>query len=212
MRTSNKTVSVGGGHPEQVSFANGKAASSKCLPFHLIPTVALESLAKRLQLGIERKGDKAWNAVSSNQEVLTDREFAIERCSHIINHAMKLRDQLAHGPNPGQDTDSMEDNAGAISWGGAFLSCVVDALEKEVVAPSFKPVAEQAVPVIIPGFTYHCANGLLVGPLAKTVDHKYFCKTVYDVVWTRTGIPIKINQDLSDEKVRGFKIVFDFDR
>lgn len=113
--------------PEQVPFAGGLAASSKIPPLHLIPTVALECLANRFQKGIERKGDKSWNALSANQSILTDREFAIERTAHVIQHAMKLRDKLLSGEDlPGDDDDS-----GAIMWAGAFFSCVGAALTKE---------------------------------------------------------------------------------
>lgn len=115
------------GIPEQVPFAGGLAASSKIPPLHLIPTVALESLANRFELGIKRKGDKSWNALSSNQSILTDREFAIERTAHVIQHAMKLRDKLLSGEGlPGDD-----DDAGAIMWAGAFFACVGAALTKE---------------------------------------------------------------------------------
>ena|SRR3990167_5184724 len=113
--------------PEQVPYAGGQAASSKIAPFHLIPTVALESLANRFQKGIERKGDKSWNAISQNQEILVDREFAIERTSHIILHAQKLRDKLLRG----EDLIGDDDDAGAIMWAGAFFACVANALNRQ---------------------------------------------------------------------------------
>lgn len=114
-------------HPPQTLMAGGRAASTKGPAFHLIPTVALVKLAERFELGQERKGDKAWNATSKNQECLLDREWLIERCSHIIYHAIKLRDQLA-----GLEADeSPTDNAAAIAWGGVFLICATDALAKE---------------------------------------------------------------------------------
>jgi hypothetical protein len=114
-------------HPPQTLMAGGKAASTKGPSFHLIPTVALVKLAERFELGEERKGDKAWNATSKNQECLMDKEWAIERCSHIIHHAMKLRDQLA-----GLEADeSPTDNASAIAWGGVFLICATDAIAKQ---------------------------------------------------------------------------------
>lgn len=130
-------------HPEQVDFSGGKAASSKIPPLHLIPTVALEKTAERFQLGIERKGDKSWNALSRNQEVLTDLDFLIERTSHIIHHAAKLRDKLnrlkADRDTPEvvkRDHDPMrqideDDDASAIVWGGMFLQCAVEELRKE---------------------------------------------------------------------------------
>ena len=108
--------------PEQVLMAGGKAASTRVTPLHLIPTVALESLAERFALGIQRKGDRSWNAISNNQEVLDDLEFAIDRCGHAMLHAMQLRDKLRN-----KDVLAIlkDDDAGAIAWAGAFLACVV---------------------------------------------------------------------------------------
>ncbi len=112
-------------HPEQILMAGGKAASSKIPPFHLIPTVGLRRLAERFALGIERKGDKAWNAVSSNQEILSDKEFLIERLGHVIDHAMKLRDKLKmRGPFVIGD-----DDAGAIAWAGIYAICATEVMQ-----------------------------------------------------------------------------------
>ena len=115
-------------HPVQIAMAGGKAASSVGPPFHLIPTAALTHLANRFQKGIERKGDKAWNALSNNQECLTDKEFVIERMSHIIHHALKLRDQIRFGVQPGDE--SMTENAAAMAWGGIFAICAAEEIEK----------------------------------------------------------------------------------
>ena len=112
--------------PEQVPMAGGKAASSKGPAFHLIPTVALIEIANRFEKGVERKKDKAWNATSNNQECLLDKDFAIERLSHVIHHAMKLRDQLVSGVKPGDE--SMVDNASAVAWGGVFAICATSAM------------------------------------------------------------------------------------
>ncbi len=108
---------------EQVEMAGGIAASSKGPPLHLIPTVAMEKLAERFAKGIERKGDKSWNALSDNQECLLDREFAIERLSHVIHHALVLRDKLKAAD---AQAIAEDDDAGAIAWGGMFLLCAVD--------------------------------------------------------------------------------------
>lgn len=105
-------------------MAGGIAASSKGPPFHLIPTVALERIAERFELGIERKGARAWNAVSNNQSCLLDREFLIERLSHVIHHSLKLRDKLASGSSIGGLED--DDDAGAIAWGGVFILCAIE--------------------------------------------------------------------------------------
>ena len=108
---------------KEVPMAGGLASSSPCPPFHLIPTIGLQKLAERFQSGVDRKGDKAWNAVSANQAVLEDKAFAIERISHVIDHAMKLRDKLQTDDLCGLAED---DDAGAIAWAGTFLCCVVD--------------------------------------------------------------------------------------
>jgi hypothetical protein len=113
---------------EQVLMAGGLVASSKVPPVHLIPTAAIVALAERFQQGVERKGDKAWNATSPNQVVLDDRAFAIERLSHVILHAMQLRDKLAAG-NIAEIIHG-DDDSGAILWSGAFLTCVVDRMRK----------------------------------------------------------------------------------
>ena len=115
-------------HPEQIPMAGGKAASTKVPHLHLIPTLCLIEAAKRFELGIERKGDKAWNAISKNQEVLTDKAFIIERISHIMLHAAQLRDKIVNEDWAGLEQD---DDASAIVWGGMFLQCVVDALQTE---------------------------------------------------------------------------------
>ncbi len=115
-------------HPVQIAMAGGKAASSVGPPFHLIPTSALTHLANRFQKGIERKGDKAWNALSNNQECLTDKDFVIERMSHIIHHALKLRDQIRFGVQPGDE--SLTENAAAMAWGGIFAICAAEQLDK----------------------------------------------------------------------------------
>ena len=112
-------------HPQQVEMAGGKALSSKIPAFHLIPTVGLERLAQRFELGVERKKEKSWNAISQNQEVLLDRLFLVERLSHIIHHAMKLRDVIIQGKK------IEDDDAGAIAWGGIFAICSTDAIQKQ---------------------------------------------------------------------------------
>ena len=109
---------------DQVQF--GKVSSSKCPPFHLIPLVALEKIAERFQCGIDRKGDGAWNAISHNQECLTDYKLIMDRISHVIHHAMKLRDKF-HSEN--MELINSDDDASAVAWGGVFLICAIEALK-----------------------------------------------------------------------------------
>ncbi len=106
---------------KEVTLAGGLVSSSEIPGFHLIPTEALVRLAKRFELGTERKKDKAWNALTKNQECLTDREFILHRISHVIAHALKLRDKIT------QNLPLEDDDAGAVIWGGAFLCCATAA-------------------------------------------------------------------------------------
>jgi len=116
--------------PEQnapeVAMAGGAVSSSELPSLHLIPTEALVRLAQRFDLGVVRKKEKAWNAISLNQQVLADREFILHRIGHVIIHAMKLRDKLL-----GAAVDDGDDDAGAIAWAGAFLCCATKALKDQ---------------------------------------------------------------------------------
>lgn len=114
----------------EVKHAGGIVSSSKVPALHLIPTEALLCLADRFQVGTERKGDGAWNALTKNQQCLDDNAFLIERCSHIIRHTMLLRDQLAHGFN--DEEDSPYENAGAIIFGGALMACAMARAKAEM--------------------------------------------------------------------------------
>lgn len=117
-------------HMTEVKHAGGIVSSSKVPALHLIPTEALICLAERFEVGTERKGEGAWNALTKNQQCLDDKAFLIERCSHIIRHTMLLRDQLAHGYSPEQE-DSPYENAGAIIFGGALMACAVKRAEEK---------------------------------------------------------------------------------
>jgi len=118
-----KALKPSGPVERQIPMAGGKALSTKAPAVHLIPTIVLEKIADRFELGIEKKGDKAWNAMSSNQEVLQDRGFVLDRINHVIHHAMKLKDKIVEGDIAGIHED---DDASAIGWGAAFLICVVE--------------------------------------------------------------------------------------
>ncbi len=109
----------------EISMVSGAVSSSAVPYFHLIPLESLRRLALRFFVGTERKKEKAWNAITPNQHVLTDRAFVLDRISHTIYHAYKLRDKIVRN-EPFDD-----DDAGAIAWGGAFLCCVTEAIEAE---------------------------------------------------------------------------------
>lgn len=187
-------------HPEQVPMAGGKAASSKGPALHLIPTAALTGLADRFELGVIRKGDKSWNATSNNQAVLTDKGFLIERCAHIIHHAMKLRDQLVRGELPGEET--IKDNAGAVAWGGAFMLCAAEALKED---HEHKHPEVQMLCRLEKDKQYVCLNGMLTGELI-TIGFNFHGK-IPDVQWDYKGNPFKINNSLTAEQLAGYTIV-----
>lgn len=126
---------------QEVEMAGGKVSSSKVDMLHLIPTDALTGLADRFAVGSARKGDKAWNATTKNHEALEDREFLLERVSHVIRHALLLRDQIVAGRFVGVDgaggeggegerEDSFYENAGAVAFGGALMLCAAKRLER----------------------------------------------------------------------------------
>jgi hypothetical protein len=102
---------------QEIDFAGGKALSSKIPGFKYFPYRALVRIAKRFELGIERKGEKAWNALAkSRDEVAADKEFAIERAAHAAHHAMRLKAILA-----GEIEDDGDDHAAALGWSAMYL-------------------------------------------------------------------------------------------
>ncbi len=118
---------------QEVEMAGGKVSSSKVDMLHLIPTDALTGLADRFAVGSARKGDKAWNATTNNHEALEDREFLLERVSHVIRHALLLRDQIVAGRFvgvEGMEEDSFYENAGAVAFGGALMLCAAKRIER----------------------------------------------------------------------------------
>lgn len=119
----------------KVEFADGKVVSSKCPSFQLIPTISLLRLVERFELGQQRKGDKAWNA-TTDQSVLLDRSWVMERLNHVIKHALDLRDKLSLLSKEGSKEEALksikvEDDAAAIMWAGAFLIAATDAILSE---------------------------------------------------------------------------------
>lgn len=106
---------------KKVLFQSG-AASSKIPRWDLIPPAALRRLAKRFELGLEKHGDRSWNA-RSKQDALQDREWVIARASHAIDHALKFLEKYASGK-----PDDGDDDASAIAWAGI---CLMMATEKK---------------------------------------------------------------------------------
>jgi hypothetical protein len=105
---------------EEKKIFPGGAASTKIPGFKYIPRVALERLAKRFELGLERHKENSWNALNPDSaSMLDDREWLIERLNHVIHHAYKEIERLSN-PNLDPLAES-DDNAAAIMWGGACL-------------------------------------------------------------------------------------------
>lgn len=107
----------------EVDFAGGKVASSKIPGFKYFPFGALVRIAKRFELGIERYGGYAWNAISKNQDCKKDIDFVLERCGHAMHHAAKLKAILS-----GEIPDDGDDHAAALGWAAMFLCEATDAL------------------------------------------------------------------------------------
>jgi hypothetical protein len=101
---------------EKVELAGGTFTSSKIPRFELIPRESLVRLAARMELGLERHGDKAWNALMPDHPALESKDALIARAAHAIDHASKLIAILT-----GQMPDDGDDHASAVMWAGAFL-------------------------------------------------------------------------------------------
>jgi len=111
----------------EIPMAGGKVSSTVIAGYHLIPTEALRRYAERCDAGVARKGKQAWNAITADPAVTTDREFILHRIGHVIIHAMKLRDRLVNNlPLIG---DGIDDDAGAMIWAAGFLCCATRALQ-----------------------------------------------------------------------------------
>ena len=100
--------------------AYGRQESSKCPRFELIPRAAYLALVRRAEKGVEAYKEKNWSAISDDQSALDNRAFAIARCTHIIEHALRLMEALIKGGPWEPDEDPA-----AIMWGGMFLHSYV---------------------------------------------------------------------------------------
>ena len=112
-------------HPPQVEVIPG-ALSTPGIEYQLIPPIVWERLAKRFMLGERRKGNKAWNADSANQHILSNKKFILDRLAHTMSHCLKLMHKIRH--DLPLDTD---DDAAAITWGGAFAICATERLSQK---------------------------------------------------------------------------------
>lgn len=204
--------------------------STKVPLFHLIPLDALEGIADRFEEGTIRKGDKAWNATTSNQECLTNKDFLLERISHVIHHAMKLRDQLVRGVQDGEE--SMYENAGSIGFGGCLLICAAKKLEAGLSAVDISKAVESSLRSLLKNYPvpdewslkagrcYQTVGGESTGtliefnPRQSQIEGKprqLFSKLRSDVVWLWDGTPLKVNMSLTDAEVEKFRVAYGTD-
>lgn len=105
--------------PKKVAFVGGLATSTKVPNLGRIPLKALEALADRISLGVERHKEKAWNAQSPNfEKVNDDLSFTLERLVHNIVHSYHAIEKLT-GKRPWDG----EDDSGAVLFAGSVLAC-----------------------------------------------------------------------------------------
>jgi hypothetical protein len=97
-------------------FASG-ATSSKCPRLSLISLNFLERLARRCELGIERRPDGSSFNGLMNRQAVHDKAFIMSRLDHIVKHAYTLMQKIE-----GLIPDDGEDDAGAIGWAAMFLA------------------------------------------------------------------------------------------
>ena len=109
------------------THCGGRASSSKCVRLSLIPREAQERLAGRFELGIQNHGERAWNAQSGNQEILTDLDFLATRIDHAMMHLMSLSEKVANAKRSGQ-FQLGDDDPAAIAFFGAFACCATKAI------------------------------------------------------------------------------------
>jgi hypothetical protein len=86
------------------------STSSKVPRLDMVPYGALVRLARRFELGAAKHG------TDNYRQGLSDPEYVLERCAHVIRHASRLAGKLR-----GYLPLDAEDDAAAIAWGGAFL-------------------------------------------------------------------------------------------
>ena len=92
--------------------------STKIPRYELIPMSLLDCAALIFEKGIVKKGDGAWNALTLNkEEALKDKDFVIERLSHVIKHAYSAIRKVQDG-----NEWEGEEDAGAIAFGAAVLA------------------------------------------------------------------------------------------
>ena len=101
---------------EKRQFPSG-VTSTKQIRLSLIPHNGLVNAATRFELGLETHKEKAYNALSTNKNALTDVFWLIDRLSHAIEHCYKAIEILRDTRDPHR----CKDDAGAIAWCGLVL-------------------------------------------------------------------------------------------
>lgn len=98
----------------------GGLGSTRKPRYRYIPHCALDDLARRFEVGQERHGKNAMSALTGHEKIT--KEWVIARLEHVINHCMLAIEEVHRSVVVDPSTEGVEDNAGAIMFGGAILS------------------------------------------------------------------------------------------
>lgn len=106
------------------AFGSGAKSSGRKPRYDLIPTWALERIARRFELGAAKYGVDNW------QSGLRDRDFIFDRINHAIDHLLRIRDEVnsVKIPPPLADRD---DDAAAVILNAIFVMGYQQAIEKD---------------------------------------------------------------------------------
>lgn len=99
---------------EKHVFTSGATSSGRKPRYDLIPTWALERIARRFELGAEKYGVDNW------QQGLRDREFIFDRINHAIEHLLLIRDRM-RGPNVPPPLALIDDDAAGVVLNAIFV-------------------------------------------------------------------------------------------
>jgi hypothetical protein len=88
------------------TFSSGASSSGMKPRYDLIPSWALERIAKRFAEGAKKYGENNW------QKGVTDKEFIIDRMNHMVEHLYKKIEAVRAGEiNPDDDMAAVILNA-----------------------------------------------------------------------------------------------------
>lgn len=118
-------------HPQTAddrhTFSSGAKSSGTKPRYDLIPTWALQRIARRFELGAAKYGVDNW------KKGLGDREFILDRINHAIDHLLIIRDRIRSG---GIQIPTGDDDAAAVVLNAIFVM----GYEMEQVLPTPRPL------------------------------------------------------------------------